>query len=145
MSRNFPALLLLALVVSAAPAKAQEKPPATLYKNPQCSCCEEYASYLRSHGYAVTVRPTHDLPLIRRRHGVSEALAGCHTTLIGGYVVEGHVPVGTLNKLLNEHPNIKGISLPGMPAGSPGMTGIKRAPFEIYEITNGPTKVFATE
>jgi hypothetical protein len=141
------ALLLLVLVVlGAAPAIAGEgSRQATLYKNPQCGCCEAYADYLRENGFAVTVEPTHDLPLIKRQYGVPAPLEGCHTTLVEGYVVEGHVPVSTLIRLLTEKPAIKGISLPGMPAGSPGMFGEKTEPFTIYEIADGPAKVYATE
>jgi hypothetical protein len=116
----------------------------TMYKNPQCECCEEYAKYLRQHGFKVTVTPTHTMSLISREHGVPETLAGCHTMLIAGYVVEGHVPVSAINKLLTERPNIKGISLPGMPEGSPGMIGKKTEPFTIYEIADEP-KVFTVE
>jgi hypothetical protein len=137
-------MLALALLLGSAPAFA-ESANVTMYKNPQCGCCEEYAKYLRSHGFNVTVKPTHDMSLISRRHGVPEKLAGCHTALIGSYVVEGHVPVGAINKLLTERPAIRGISLPGMPEGSPGMSGVKSAPFEILEITDGPPKVFAVE
>jgi len=126
-------------------ALAEEKPAVQLYKNPQCSCCEGYAAYLRQHGFSVTTTPTHDLALIRRRYGVPEQLAGCHTMIIGDYVVEGHVPIGALNKLLRERPKIRGISLPGMPEGSPGMTGEKTEPFTIYEISDGEEKVFAVE
>ena len=126
-------------------ASAQEKPVVQLYKNPQCGCCEGYAAYLREHGFAVTTTPTHELALIRREHGVPEQLAGCHTMIIGDYVVEGHVPIGALNKLLRERPKIRGISLPGMPEGSPGMTGEKSEPFTIYEISDGEEKVFAVE
>jgi hypothetical protein len=73
------------------------------------------------------------------------ALEGCHTMLVDGYVVEGHVPVNTLLRLLTERPEIRGISLPGMPAGSPGMDGEKTAPFTIYEIGEGPPRVYAVE
>jgi hypothetical protein len=130
-------------VIPRAPDEA--KASVQLYRNPQCACCESYASYLRRHGYRVTTTPTHSLSLVRRQHGVPERLAGCHTTLVNGYVVEGHVPVAVLDRLLTERPNIKGISLPGMPDGSPGMTGAKTAPFQIYEIVDGPTKIYATE
>jgi hypothetical protein len=126
-------------------APSQAKAWVQLYKNPQCHCCEGYASYLRNHGYEVTTTPTHNLSLIRRQHGVPEKLAGCHTTIVGGYVVEGHVPVATLDKLLAEHPKIKGVSLPGMPDGSPGMTGRKSEPFTIYEISDSEAKVYAVE
>lgn len=126
------------------PASADAK-EATLYKNPQCTCCDAYADYLRDNGFKVAVKPTHDLALIKRRHDVPESFEGCHTMLIDGYVVEGHVPVKTMNKLLTERPAIKGISLPGMPQGSPGMTGRKEAPFRIYEIQEGAPKVYAVE
>jgi hypothetical protein len=115
-----------------------------MYKNPQCTCCDEYAKYLRQNGFNVTVTPTHNMSLTSRQHGVPEKLAGCHSMLIGGYVVEGHVPVSAINKLLTERPNIRGISLPGMPEGSPGMTGRKTEPFTVYEISDAP-KVFAVE
>jgi len=137
-------ILSLAVLFGIAAARA-EPIDATMYKNPQCGCCEEYAKYLRQSGFAVTVKPTHDMSLISRQNGVPEKLAGCHTMLIGGYVVEGHVPVSAINKLLSERPKIKGISLPGMPEGSPGMTGRKTAPFTIYEIQDGEPKVFAVE
>jgi hypothetical protein len=140
-------LILLALVValSGGPARAEEPHTATLYKNPACTCCETYADYLRENGFEVTVEATHDLPLLKRQYGVPAPLEGCHTTLVEGYVVEGHVPVGTLRRLLTERPAIKGISLPGMPAGSPGMFGEKTEPFTIYEIGDGQAKVYGVE
>jgi len=120
MFRSTLMVLLLALTVPAGVARAAEKSAATLYKNPQCSCCEQYANYLRRNGFEVKVVATHDLSLIKKQAGgVSEKLEGCHTTLIDKYVVEGHVPVNTLKRLLTERPNIRGISLPGMPQGSP--------------------------
>jgi hypothetical protein len=101
---------------------------------------------LRQNGFEVTVKATDDLPLIKRKYGVAEHLEGCHTTLIDGYVIEGHVPVVAINRLLDERPTITGISLPGMPAGSPGMMGDKAEPFVIYEITkDGSERMFATE
>ena len=136
--------LALLLVPAGAVHAGEPAKTATLYKNPQCTC-EGYADYLRENGFEVTVKPTHDLPLIKRQYGVPSELEGCHTTLVGGYVVEGHVPVNTLLRLLTEKPNIKGISLPGMPAGSPGMFGEKTAPFTIYEISEGEPKVYAVE
>lgn len=144
MRRLILALALLLLPLGFAHAGEAAK-TATLYKNPQCGCCESYADYLRDNGFAVTVKPTHDLSLIKRQHGVPEALDGCHTMLVDGYVVEGHVPLKSLNRLLTERPDIKGISLPGMPMGSPGMTGTKSAPFTIYEISEGAPKVYAAE
>jgi hypothetical protein len=143
--RNLLALIVLVVALSSGPAKAEQPYAATLYKNPQCGCCEGHADYLRENGFEVTVEPTHDLPLLKRQYGVPGALEGCHTTLIDGYVVEGHVPVASILRLLTERPDIKGISLPGMPAGSPGMSGAKAAPFTIYAIGDEPAKVFAVE
>jgi hypothetical protein len=138
------AALGLGVLSSIHVAPNEAKASVQLYKNPQCNCCEGYATYLRNHGYAVTTIATHNLSLIRREHGVPSDLAGCHTMLVEGYVVEGHIPVAALSKLLAERPKIKGISLPGMPDGSPGMTGRKSEPFTIYEISD-EQKVYAVE
>lgn len=129
----------VSLAVSAAPAVAQPspKPLATLFKNPQCGCCESYAEYLRTSGYEVKVVASHDLPLIQQRQGVPAGLEGCHTTLVAGYFVDGHVPVSAFNRLLAERPPIDGITLPGMPPGSPGMGGPKMEPFLIYAVVKG--------
>ncbi len=125
------------------------KASALLYMSPDCECCENYAAYLRNHGYAVTTLPTPNLSLIRHERGVLSKFAGCHTTVVNGFVVEGHVPVTALDKLLAERPKIRGISLPGMPDGSPGMTGSRSEPFTIYEISDGqadePEKIYAIE
>ena len=148
MFRSILTILGLVLALAVSPANSAERPLATLYKNPQCGCCEQYANYLRSNGFTVKVVPTHNLSLIRRQAGVNipEKLEGCHTMFIDKYVVDGHVPLKTLDKLLTERPDIRGISLPGMPEGSPGMTGQKTEPFTIYEIGGGAEpRVYATE
>lgn len=138
------ALMLLLPVYAVA---AEQKVQATLYKNPQCGCCEGHAEYLRQNGFDVETVATHDLPLIKRRYGIAPKFEACHTILIDKYVVEGHVSAATIRKLLAERPDIKGVSLPGMPEGSPGMSGRKREPWEIYEIGSDPAnpKVFSVE
>lgn len=138
-------LVLSAGLALSAPVLAEDgMTPATLYKAPQCGCCESYADHLRASGYEVEIIATQELPVIKRRNGVLTALESCHTMLIDGYVVEGHVPMTTLDRLLAERPAIKGISLPGMPAGSPGMGGPKTEPFTIYELSD-EAKVYAVE
>lgn len=121
----------------------------TLYKDPDCDCCQEYASYLRRNGYQITVIPTQDLQDLHTARGVPAELAGCHMTLIDGYVIEGHVPAAMIGRLLAERPAIRGISLPGMPLGSPGMNGKKNEPFTVLEIASetqsGKPRVFAVE
>ena len=117
----------------------------TLYKNPQCGCCENYANYLRDNGFTVTVKPTHELVPMSREAGIPDDFQGCHLAFIENYVVSGHVPVDTVNRLLTERPDIKGVTLPGMPMGSPGMNGVKRQPFTVYEIGEGKPKVYPVE
>jgi hypothetical protein len=137
-------LITAAALALARPARAAPV-AVTLYKNPGCDCCEGYADYLRGHGFTVTVKPTDELAEISRKAGIPADLEGCHTAFIGDYVVEGHVPVGAIEKLLAERPPIKGITLPGMPAGSPGMYGNNSGPFTIYAIDkDGQSSVFMT-
>ena len=130
------------------PASALAAPiPAVLYKNPQCSCCEAYARYLDRNGFAVKVIPTDQLDEITRLAGVPTSLEGCHTMKLDGYVIEGHVPVPLIRKLLAEHLPITGLAIPGMPAGVPGMPampGMKTAPITVYEIGTAKPVAFAT-
>jgi hypothetical protein len=138
-------LAIACFVWGAAPAMAGDK-DVLLYKNPQCGCCEGYADYLRENGFDVTVKATHDLAEMSREAGIADEFQGCHLSFVDGYVVSGHVPVGTVEKLLTERPDIKGVTLPGMPMGSPGMSGTKEAPFEMLEITkSGVGGVYARE
>lgn len=140
-------LLATLLMAGTTAAHAEEPAKATLYKNPQCGCCETYAAYLRDNGFDVAVKPTHQLAAISRKAGVPSNLEGCHTMFVDGYVVDGHVPVAVIRKLLADRPSIAGITLPGMPTGSPGMSGAKTAPFVIYALPkdgSAPT-VYATE
>src|SRR5712672_1247090 len=136
------------LVLLAAPLRATAAPTkATLYKNPQCTCCEGYAAYLRKSPSEAELQPTNDLADVSQKAGVPEQLQGCHTMFVSGYIVDGHVPVNVIRKLLSERPAIAGITLPGMPTGSPGMSGEKTQAFVIYAVTKdrkAPT-VYATE
>jgi len=119
----------------------------TLYKDPQCSCCEIYAQYMRANGFDVTVVPTNDLATMSEEHGIPANLQGCHLSLIDEYAIGGHVPVDVVKRLLAGNPPVKAITLPGMPMGGPGMMpGQKMGPFTIYAINNdGSTIVYATE
>jgi hypothetical protein len=117
----------------------------TLYKNPQCGCCEDYAKYLRQNGFDVSVKPTHNLVVMSREAGIQDNFQGCHLSLIDGYFVSGHVPIDSINKLLSERPDIKGITLPNMPAGSPGMSGVKSKPFTILSISDDEPEVYNIE
>ena len=146
--RDFVMLMATAVPTGAlgTPNRAPAAPPipVTLYKNPQCGCCESYAQYLDRNGFKVDVKPTNDLAEISRKAGIPEDLQGCHTSFIGSYVVDGHVPVKTIRKLLAEKLAIVGITLPGMPPGSPGMTGDKTGSLIIYAVSKdgAPPRVF---
>ena len=143
--RTLMTIMLFLAAFGASAANAGETKQAVLYKDPACGCCQAYAGYLRENGFAVTVRPTENMSLIKQRHSVPERFEGCHTLLVDGYVIEGHVPISAIERLLDERPAIKGISLPGMPQGSPGMSGRQTAPFTVYELTDGAPKVYAVE
>ena len=131
-------------VVSLSAEPVADRGQVTLYKNPECGCCEGYADYLRQHGFKVTAVPTNDLTVMGEKYGIPDSLQPCHISLIGGYVVGGHIPIEIVNRLLLEKPQITGITLPGMPVGTPGMPGNKPGPLDIYEIGKGPPKVYAT-
>ena len=141
---------LTVVAVTAAAAYFVVRPKAeaetvVLYKDPQCGCCEEYANYLRHNGFAVTVRPTANIYEMSSAAGIPEDLQGCHLAYIGDYFVSGDVPLGTVNKMLSERPAIKGVTLPGMPSGSPGMSGAKTEPFQTYAIDKGQPRIYAVE
>jgi hypothetical protein len=110
---------------------------AVVYKSPTCGCCENYIGYLKNNGFETKVVNLNDQELenFKLNQGIPTHLFSCHTTLLNNYLVEGHIPIEAIEKLLKENPNIKGIALPGMPSGSPGMPGFKLSTFKIKIIT----------
>lgn len=140
MKRLIPAVFAALLV--GVPFLASGQPEATVYKDPNCGCCKDYVRYLEENGYAVKAIDTANLDAVKRQHGVSPRLAACHTSIIDGYVIEGHVPLAVIDKLLAERPDIRGVSLPGMPQGSPGMSGQKVAPSTVYTLDGGAPRVY---
>ena len=146
MKRTMRLATLIAAVALPWPALAGAM-QATLFKNPQCGCCENYAAYLRQNGFEVEVKPSNDLATISSEAGVPSEYEGCHTAFIEGYVVDGHVPIAAIEKLLKERPKIAGITLPGMPAGSPGMGDDPTKSFTVYAVTKDGAKptVFSYE
>lgn len=137
---------ICALVLALSSTVALAGPAVTLYKSPTCGCCEKYVSYLRQNGFEVKASNENDMNAIKHKYGVSR-VASCHTAIINGYVIEGHVPVSAINKLLKEKPAIAGISAPGMPMNSPGMGEMKKGTLTVYTIPKGdePLKVFSVE
>lgn len=129
-------------ILSSNAESAGSRGAVTLYKNPQCGCCEGYADHLRENGFAVNSVPTNDLLLMGQKYGIPDEATPCHISLIGGYVIGGHIPIEVVNRLLAEKRQITGINLPGMPTGTPGMPGPKPGPLTIYEIAKGSPKVY---
>lgn len=124
-----------------APAQASE---ITVYKSPTCQCCSLWLRHMRRAGFEVTEKNVSDIAAIKAEQGVPGELASCHTTLVGGYVVEGHVPADLVVRLLDERPPVAGLAVPGMPAGSPGMEGSGRQPYDVLTFTrDGETAVYA--
>lgn len=107
----------------------------TVFHSPTCGCCGNYVAYLKHSGYEVEAIRQADLSGIKTEYGIPSSLESCHTSIVGNYVIEGHVPIEAVQKLLAEKPDIAGIALAGMPSGSPGMAGAKLAPFQIHAIT----------
>jgi hypothetical protein len=137
---------ICAVVLTLNSAVALAGQAVTVYKSPTCGCCKKYVDYLRENGFAVTAIDQNDMDSIKKRYGVAR-VASCHTALVNGYVVEGHVPVSAIYKLLKEKPAIVGISAPGMPMNSPGMGEMKKGTLTVYRIPKAgetPT-VFSVE
>jgi len=93
----------------------------TVYKSPWCGCCADWASYMKDNGFSVIQIDVEDINIYKQRYGIPYELSSCHTALVDGYVIEGHVPVADVWSLLRERPDIIGLTVPGMPIGSPGM------------------------
>jgi hypothetical protein len=126
--------LVIGLLFTGAANAAEKAETATVYRDPNCGCCGEYVKYLEKNGFRTKVVIMDDMQPVKRQNKIPRAYESCHTVRIGGYVVEGHVPVAAIKKMLAEKPAITGISVPGMPAGSPGMSGEKTEPLAVYEI-----------
>ncbi|MEO5339955.1 MAG: DUF411 domain-containing protein [Magnetococcus sp. MYC-9] len=127
--------------------QASEKPvPITVFKSPSCECCTAWIQHLTRHGFAVTVENREDMMAVKRTLGVPDGMASCHTGVVDGYVVEGHLPAGDIHRLLRERPSVLGIGVPGMPIGSPGMElpGAKPEPYVVFAFgQDGRSQPFA--
>jgi len=118
-----------------------------MYKSPSCSCCSGWADTLKTAGFIVVEHKTEDMDVIKEKYGVSDNLSSCHTALIGGYIIEGHVPAADVQRLLKEKPlGVVGLTAPGMPQKSPGMQD-KMLEAKGYDVltfdNNGNTTVFS--
>jgi hypothetical protein len=135
------ALGMLALTL---PARAQEAlPEIAISKDPNCGCCGLWADHLKAAGFPVRVTDATDLRSAKLRLGVPGELASCHTATVGNYVIEGHVPASAIKRLLQEMPQGRGLAVPGMPIGSPGMEGGEPEVYEVMLFGAEPARPFA--
>lgn len=125
--------------------RAEEPTRVVTWRSPSCGCCEKWAEHLEASGFRVELREVRDVAPVKATHGVPPALAACHTALVEGYVVEGHVPAADVARLLAERPAIRGLAVPGMPEGSPGMEGPNPERYQVLSFDDaGHVEVFAT-
>ena len=134
--------LVLALALAATSAMAAD--PVAVFKNATCGCCSKWIEHLEKAGYEVRSKDVEALNAVKARYGVPMELRSCHTAVVGGYVIEGHVPAADIQRLLREKPAVAGLAVPGMPMGSPGMEGPTSERYEVVSFTReGKTAVFA--
>jgi hypothetical protein len=154
MLRNTLGLVVAGTVITVASAGVSATPVAgasktkpiaiKVYKTPECGCCKAWVTHLRNNGFQVETMDMPDLSLLKQKYGVKPALQACHTAVVNGYVVEGHVPADVILKLLREHPAVAGVAVPGMPMGSPGMEGASKQPYDVYTFDRaGRSRVYA--
>jgi hypothetical protein len=116
-----------------------------VYKTPTCGCCRAWVDSMQAAGFAIEVHDMPDVAPVKREQGVPGHLASCHTAIVGGYVVEGHAPADVIRRMLAERPQVAGIAVPGMPAGSVGMEvpGGRKDPYDIIAFTrDGKVSVY---
>lgn len=136
--------LTIALLPTTTPAATSTR--VEVWKDPNCGCCQDWVDHMQANGFAVKVHATGN-NAVRARLGLPQKLGSCHTALVGGYVVEGHVPASDVRKLLQQKPKALGLAVPGMPVGSPGMDGAvygdRRDPYDVLLVAHdGSTRVF---
>ena len=119
-------------------------PLITVWKTPNCGCCKEWVTHLQTNGFEVLTRDVDDTGPIRKKAGLAEKFGSCHTAMLDGYVLEGHVPAQDIRRLLRERPKALGLAVPGMPVGSPGMEmGAARDAYDVVLVLkDGSSKTF---
>ena len=117
----------------------QTLPVVDVYKSPQCGCCKSWASHLEKAGFKVVLHDVNDVPAARHKLGMPDKFGSCHTARVGQYLIEGHVPAADIKRLLAEHPDAKGLAVPGMVQGSPGMEGDTSQPYDTLLVSDDGT------
>jgi hypothetical protein len=126
--------------------RSSPAPAVEVFKSPTCGCCANWVKHLEAHGFATKVTDVEDMTQVKSKYGVPGRLQSCHTGVVNGYVLEGHVPAADVQRLLKERPAVVGVAVPGMPVGSPGMeVGNTVQPYDVLTFNKqGQTTVFAS-
>jgi hypothetical protein len=130
------ALSVVAAAVAAAalPLRAESRIPVEVWKDPECGCCKDWVAHMQANGFDMKVHDSGN-DAVRARMAVDAKFASCHTAVVGGYAVEGHVPASEVRRLLREKPAARGLAVPGMRVGTPGMDGpAYRGRREAYDV-----------
>jgi hypothetical protein len=139
--KSFLPMLVLLAAPLVASAEDEPLPEVKVYKSPTCGCCVKWADQLQASGFRVETVNVRDVIPIKKQLGVPPQLGSCHTAVVNGYVVEGHVPIVDILRLLRERPETTGIAVPGMPIGSPGMEGPNPQPYKVYAFEKSTGKI----
>ena len=144
-SAEAPVVVAPPTAAASASAADTAAPVVTVYKSPTCGCCTKWVDHMRESGFEVVVNDMDDVTPLKNEVGVPNALRSCHTAVVSGYTLEGHVPADLVQKLLEEKPkNTAGLAVPGMPMGSPGMEGPRKDAYEVVAYSaDGKTRVYA--
>src|SRR6185436_37899 len=113
--------LIITIASGTAPLAQRTAPKITTYKSPTCGCCSKWVDHMRANGFDVTATNVEDMAAVKQKYGVPDKAGSCHTSVVGDYVIEGHVPADVVKRLLAERPKLAGLATPGMPASAPGM------------------------
>ena len=148
MRRTVMAIFAVGMLASSGMLVAQQEATVVeVYKTPTCGCCSKWVEHLRGHGFSVRTTDMNNIADVKTRYRVPRQLESCHTAIVNGYVLEGHVPAADVQRLLKERPGIAGLAVAGMPVGYPGMEikGVKAQPYDVVTFDkSGRTQVFAS-
>ena len=145
MKRRNALAVITSLILLAISSPSQSPGPlVTVFKTPTCACCGKWVEHLKANGFAVKVQEVRDTSSYERQYHVPRTMVSCHTAVVNGYTIEGHVPAADIKRLLNERTKAVGLAVPGMPVGSPGMEAARSEPYSVYAFDeSGNTSVYA--
>jgi hypothetical protein len=142
--RNVIAVIATIILFAISSPSQSSGPLVTVFKTPTCSCCGKWVEHLKANGFSVKVQEVNNTAASEKEYRVPRTMASCHTAVVDGYTIEGHVPGAEIKRLLSERPKVVGLAVPGMPMGSPGMEGARGEAYSVLSFDeSGHTSVYA--